>query len=78
MKTSTAAQGDQEAYHEDDAPRGGGGGGAVAAVRTLADLDAAVELPLHRVFLGPNSIEKIWLKYRLEKPLEFWLNISLQ
>ena len=27
------------------------------------------------VNLGPNSIEKIWLEFRLEKPLEFWLEI---
>ena len=25
--------------------------------------------------LGPNSIEKCWLEFRLEKPLEFWLEI---
>ena len=27
--------------------------------------------------LGPNSIEIFWLEFRLEKPLEFWLEISL-
>ena len=27
--------------------------------------------------LGPNSIEISWLEFRLEKPLEFWLEISL-
>ena len=27
------------------------------------------------VTLGPNSIEKIWFEFRLEKPLEFWLEI---
>ena len=25
--------------------------------------------------LGPNSIEKFWLEFRLEKLLEFWLEI---
>ena len=25
--------------------------------------------------LGPNSIEKVWLDFWLEKPLEFWLEI---
>ena len=25
--------------------------------------------------LGPNSIEKCWLEFWLEKPLEFWLQI---
>ena len=24
---------------------------------------------------GPNSIEKLYLEFRLEKPLEFWLEI---
>ena len=27
--------------------------------------------------LGSNSIEPFWLEFRLEKPLEFWLKISL-
>ena len=26
--------------------------------------------------LGPNSIEIFWLEFWLEKPLEFWLEIS--
>ena len=28
------------------------------------------------VALGPNSIEKIWLEFWLEKPLEVWLEMS--
>ena len=26
--------------------------------------------------LGPNSMENFWLEFRLEKPLEFWLEIT--
>ena len=34
--------------------------------------DSASDL---RRTLGPNSIEKFWLEFWLEKPLEFWLDI---
>ena len=27
------------------------------------------------LLLGGDSIEKVWLEFRLEKPLEFWLEI---
>ena len=33
-------------------------------------------LPLPYAYLqGPNSMEKLWLEFWLEKPLEFWLEI---
>ena len=46
-------------------------GGALGEVAEEPRPDEEVQL----VWLGPNSIEKIWLEFRLEKPLEFWLEI---
>ena len=46
-------------------------------VRPLQSLSSwSWDLEWEEAHQGPNSIEKIWLEFWLEKPLEFWLEIS--
>ena len=42
-------------------------------IAVVAEVQAALHVSVQG--LGPNSIEKFWLEFRLEKSLEIWLDI---
>ena len=55
-------------------------GGLCGVVESAELGSVALPAPLHSELyarLGPNSIQNFWLEFWLEKPLEFWLEISL-
>ena len=45
------------------------------SVVNAMDFPEPRDLAAHLLNLGGNSIENFWLQFRVEKPLEFWLEI---